>query len=261
MVIIDKLGIPLKKALYFVIFLLFILIVVLIGISYKKSISAEKAEILYKQKASKALSDEKLYNTEITEIITSPNIISMRELYNELYKDKIFFQAMGWFQNEVVCNVNICNVRYIKSEDRLFEYITLKKGNESYLPIFNENELTYQDVNYPIKMDANVIFSDKLSDLKICTEFISNAYMFKSLLKYSLKTTFDIAIPSDVFSYSSSYEWAVHSALKKADIVFETSDMFILDLLQEYYQNDLIQFESMHLKDEKLNIKFTYYCI
>lgn len=260
MVVLDKIRLPLKTILYIVVSLLILLLLFMGGLIYKKNMEAEKEKRMAKQTVTKEVTDRNAYNSKIEEILKSPNIDSARELYNLLYNDKIFYESAGWTQDEVHCTANVCNSRYKKIEGRLFEYVILKKEDISYLPVFNETELTYEGVVYPIDLESNLTFKDKLPNIQQCTDFIAKSYEFNSLLQSSQTAKLIIDIPSDVFSFSKNYEWATDAGMKKGTITFETTDVFMFNLLKEYYVKDLVQFSTLNLKKERLLITLSYYC-
>lgn len=261
MVILDKIRIPSKKVLYIIGISTVVFLVLLMGLMFKK-ISDEKA-LAAKAKSIilKEASDKKSYEDTIVGIVKSPNLNSMRLLFDDIYNDMLFFRDAGWKEDEVYCNVNVCNIRYKREKHRLFEYIILNKGDSSYEPVFNENELTYEGVTYLIDLESNIVFEENMSTLANCTDFISSSYKFKSLLNNDGETSVSVGIPSGVFSLGNKYNWATYSHIKKGEISVSTKNIFNVDLVQQEYVSDLIRFKTLNLQDHEFKFSFDYFCI
>lgn len=260
MVILDKIRPPPKNVLYVIGISALLFVVLLMLMLYKKYADNNESELMAKQVVNKELQDKNSYNNSMMEIYNSPNLVSMKTLYNELFKDKLFFEVAGWKQDEIFCNANVCNVRYLIEKDRLFEYVVLSKGGVSYQPIFNDAELTYEGVVYAIDMESNKYFEKESSTVAICTEFISKSYKFKTLLSNDSSAKLILEVPDRIFSLSKKYDWATYSDLKKGVITFSTTDIFNMFLIQEEYNNDLVKFEMLNLKDKDFTLSMSFYC-
>lgn len=259
MVILDKLQLSSKKIIILISFSFLLFLLLSLGMFYIKSSNDDSADKLKKQKIQRELKDQDFYTMTIQDSINSPDINSLIDLFGLIYRDKLFFETSGWIQNEVQCNNNVCNIRYKKEENKLFKYIILTKNKVNYEPIFNEEELTYQDIVYPIDMKSNDKFENKLKSLKSCTDFISETYNFNSLL-YNKNSELKIEMPSNIFSFSTNYTWAENIDLKKGEMSFKTKDILYLNYLQEKYSSELIHFNNMMLKDNEISLTLTYYC-
>lgn len=260
MVILDKIRLPSKKVMYIIGISTLVFIIMFSALIFKKVTDDRTSEMRRKQIIEKELRDKNTYNNTISRIVKSPNLSSMRELYNDLFKDKLFFRIAGWNQDESHCNLNVCNVRYLREKGRLFEYITLTKNDISYVPTFNEDELTYEGVVYSIDMESNIKYESDMSTIIKCTEFISKTYEFKSLLYNASGTEIVIEMPGTLFSFQKPYPWATYSGLKEGQITFSTNNVFNIDILQEEFTSDLINFKTLNLKNKKIDLTFSYYC-
>ncbi len=229
--------------------------------AYYQKVEQEKLTLIKRQKAKRIENDKSSYELTIKEILESPNLTSMKKLNALIDSDDLFLQGLGWEMQEGVCQINKCNLRYIRDTTRLFQYVALRKGKEEYQPTFTEDELIYQDVLYPIPMDTNKKFTNTLGKLETCNLFISKTYKFKTLIRNTSNDVLKFELPSNLFSFSGKYEWALYSNIQKGTLSLETSDLFFLELFGDNYKGNLLRYESYQIKDERVLADFTYYCI
>ncbi len=236
------------------------IIFVVFGYWYKDKSDLEKAEAMRKQQEQEIARAKMTYEEKLNEALQSADPLSLKNLYTLVEKDIFFFNSIGWKMDEVLCNVNNCNMRYSRIKDKRFQYVVLKKGNEEYKPVFNENEQSYTKVMYPIDTTSNIIFEDKLEGLLTCTDFIVKLYGFNTMITTEPSTKLEIKTPTAVFSLGKDYEWATYSKLKKGSMEFKTKNAAMLDLLDSELNHQLVKFKVMTLKGTDIQAGLDYYC-
>lgn len=261
MVVLERLLLPSMKIIITILAGILILLLAFGGYVYKVRSDAEGAKLRQERQLKQEQQNRQSYEQKEKNLIHSPNLMSLRTLYSGIFDDRISMMSAGWIQDEVYCEINNCNIRYIRNKERLFNYIVLKKGESEYLPIYTDDELTYDSVIYPINLDANVIFKDRLNQLASCNDVIANTYRFKTLVTGQDATKIEIESPSNYFSLSGNFDWAKFKDVKYGIVNFDTENAFMFELFINNYKNDLITLQTLILKKSALSISVNYFCI
>ena len=260
MVIIDKMKLPPKRIMFAMLALFLLLILTVAGYFYKQKQTDKSAALAKQQVVQKEKTERSSYDTTLGKIFSSPNISSLKSLYNKLLQDFNFMKGAGWDNTEVLCNVNSCNVRFKRIEGRVFEYVLLKKGTESYVPIFNQDEMTYKDVKYDINLEANQMYVDKTNEIMSCTTFISKTYQLNILLGNSNKQQLSISMPSKAFVLSKEYDWAKLFAIKKGKLTYNSDKFFTVNYIQDMFDGQVLVFDKLTLDKNILGLTLSFYC-
>ena len=263
MVIIDGMKLPPKKIMISIGVLILLIIGTVFGYLHKQKVQADELKKMQQQKIQQEQSQRSSYEAGINAMFDSANLNSLFHLYGLLLKDFSFMHIAGWEHAETLCEVNSCNMKFKKVKDRMFEYVTIKKGETTYDPIFNQDDMTYQNVIYAIDKVSNQSMKDKMDNIIGCTDFVSDAYQLNSILNLGQGSSQKLIInlPSDEFSLSQEYEWAPYSKIKKGTLEFKTSNFYTVNYIKDKYKGQLLAFTQLGINNKgEINVTMSYYC-
>ncbi|MGL5334823.1 MAG: hypothetical protein ACRC9R_01540 [Enterovibrio sp.] len=260
MVVLDKIRLPSKAVMiYIVIFIIFI-IVIAVGYFYKTRTKVDANAQLAKQKQMRIDNDKASYASGINTILQSSNIAELKKMYGFLLGDFKFLQAAGWQSNEALCNANSCNLSFKKMPNRMFEYVVIKKGDKTYEPIFNEEQLTFQDIVFDINLKANEVYKDNMDKISDCKNFISKTYQLNNLFDSDPQKKLTLTMPSAAFSLSQPYDWAKYADIKKGSMTFITDNLLAINFINEQFSDQIISYDRLVMNDKGMSISLSYYC-
>ncbi|AAW87940.1 toxin coregulated pilus biosynthesis protein TcpD [Aliivibrio fischeri ES114] len=258
MVILDNIKNKQNRIVVIISFFLISLILVLSFIFFNKYKENEKIRKFQEQKRVEETNDRDMYISTLDNFNSSFSIQNFREIYDDLYRDKVFFHPLGWIQNEVYCNGNECNIKYIRSEPDAFNYVVLTKNNLDYPPAFNKNELNYESVFFDFSENKKIL-KDKVNYAN-CTDILSKAYRFDTMIN-SIGSNLEVLSPSNVFLINKEYEWMEYKNLMQGQLILNTSEFQSLDLIDDFFNGDFVTYGEMNLRNNDATIYFNYLCL
>ncbi|MGL4827653.1 MAG: hypothetical protein ACRC24_09345 [Vibrionaceae bacterium] len=260
MVVLDKIRLPSKAVMIYIVIFIIFSIVIATGYFYKTRTRTDASAQLAKQKQMKIDNDRASYTSGIDTILQSSDIKELKKMYGLLLGDFKFMQAAGWRANEALCTVNSCNLSFKKIPNRMFEYVVIKKGDKTYEPIFNEEQMTFQDVILDINLKANEVYKDNMDNVSDCKSFISKTYQLNNLFQSDSQKKLTLTMPSSVFSLSQTYDWAKYAEIKKGNMLFSTDNLLAIDFINDQFSDQIITYDRLAMSDKGMNISLSYYC-
>lgn len=263
MVVLEMFKLPDKKILVKVLVCLIIAFLGVVGLIVHDTlmeqnvIVSEKDEEAVKREAR----DRALYNSTLEDLINSHGLSNLYTLLNDVYKDKYALKDSGWDLQESLCTGDICTTRYMRQPNSMFNYVVQRKGDITYEPIFNQNELTFEGVAYPVGERDNLYYNDKLDNIMSCNEFITEVYRLDQVLSFNTGKTLTLSPPEILMNFATAYDWAHHINIKKGNITATISDLGKIKIIREQLLSRFIRYNDLNIQNSQLNINLSYYCL
>lgn len=268
MVILDKFKLPDKKLLLKIlagIALAFIVVTGLVinDIYFKSAITQPEVD---EEQVKKEARDRALYESTLDDLINSFGLTNLYTLLNDLYKDRYALRDNGWNLHSALCSGDACTSRYVRRPNSIFNYVVQKKNNVTYEPIFNQNELTFEGVIYPIGERDNLVYRDSLDSIMSCTDFITEVYQLDQLISGGLGSSFlqtDLTLntPEKLINFTTEYDWAHHIDIKRGTIAVKIEELGKIKIIKEQFPGRFIRYDNLDITDNKLNVNLSYYCL
>ncbi len=269
MVILDKFKLPDKKELLKILAGIAIIFLIVAGLLahdvYMENV-AKKPQVDEEQ-VKKEARDRALYESTIEDLINSFGLNNLYTLLNDLYKDKYALRDNGWILHSALCSGDACTTRYTRKPNNIFNYVLQFKNNVTYEPIFNQNELTFEGVVYPVGERDNTIYRDQLSNIMSCTDFITEVYQLDQLISDDIvmnapsPSDLSLITPEKLINLSTAYDWAHHIDIKKGTINVNIDDIGKIKIIKEQFPEKFIRYNNLDINNNKLIINLSYYCL
>ncbi len=272
MVIIDRINMPSLGALIPIAFIAGFFVIVG-GYAMFNDGSQSQAQVKpvvteKKQSTPQDMQVRQAYEQSIAELSSSFGLKNLLTLASSIMDDRIFLRALGWELEEMLCVANVCNSRFKRTNSRVFEYVALKKEDASYEPLFNQDQISYENVNYPIGQGVNLAFSSMSPSLPSCNAIMTELYQFNTLLSpiQNHATTgtselLTVSPPTAIFDQFSGYAWAEHRDLKVGKVNIITEDSGVIGVFEEKFANKMMRFDGLSLLNQRFQIDLSYFCI
>ncbi len=271
MVIIDRINMPSLGSLIPIVFIAAFFIIVggysMFNDGSQSQVSVEPAT-QKKQDTSQEMQVRQGYEQAIAEITASYGLKNLLTLVAAIMEDRIFLHSLGWQLDEMLCVSNVCNARFQRTNSRVFQYISLQKDGTSYEPLFNQDQISYENVLYPIGQGTNSVLISMMPSLPSCNEIMTELYQFNTLLSpvqhqatSGSSELLTVTPPQALFDQYSGYSWAEHRDLKVGKVNIITEDSGVIGVFDEKFANKMMRFDGLSLLNKKFQIDLSYFCI
>ncbi|PAR92346.1 hypothetical protein [Vibrio cholerae] len=256
--VLDKISITNRKLIVFISCILALLIVVMSVFLFIKFNNKNELALKKKQEIEIENRQKKHYQDVLYKIEKSVTLDDSLIQLNNIYNDKTDLEELGWDFRDFNCKDLYCNVRFERQNGNKFKYVEIVKGEDSYKPIFGENELIFENIKYLPENDAYKIDKNKLNS---CTDVISSIYEFKSIIGNRYSDEFNLSEPSGVFSIDSKYQWATLHDLKKIDMELKFDNVIFIRLIGDSLSKEKLFLNSFSSTQDMFDVGLTVYCL
>ncbi len=268
MVILDDFKLPDKKILLKILAGIALVFIIVSGLVindfYIKNVVTQPT--IDEEQVKREARDRALYESTIDDLINSFGLTNLYTLLNDLYEDRYALRGNGWDLHSALCSGDACTSRYVRRRNSIFNYVVQKKNDVIYEPMFNQNELTFEGVIYPIGERDNLVYRDTLDNIMSCTDFITEVYQLDQLISGKFGSSFfqtDLTLhtPEKLINFTTNYDWAHHIDIKKGTIVVKIEALGKIKIIKDQFPYRFIRYDSLDITDNKLNVNLSYYCL
>lgn len=257
MVILDKISGKFSKVIIAMSAFIFILIVIGVIYMVDKYNKEEADRLKVQQQVQQEKNQRDRYITAMDSISQTPGIQDVEGLFDELEGDKQKLQSLGWKMQEFSCTGFFCNIKFSKIDGAFFEYVDIVKKGEVHTPMFNENELVFENLPYDYIESTN----DSPFKYQSCTDAISSMYEFKSIFNNRIINDLTVSEPVPVFNFNKIYDWADMKDLKYIDASVKFDNVITINLLNDFYTEEEVYFNFFSAKENSFDLGLKIYCM
>ncbi|WP_257285784.1 tetratricopeptide repeat protein [Endozoicomonas sp. SESOKO1] len=232
------------------------------GFAYWQIEQTKKVELAQRQKVAKENGDKNTYANDFKKVFSGLTYRGLSSFYEQLWLDRIYFQARNWELNTLECREN-CKLLFKKGDGELFTVVDIIRDGKPVKPQFDQQKLEFSYASefrtqlYPeLTTDASY---DKSKVFHQCTTKITELYNLQSALQRLSGVSLTIGFPKRVTNISG-YHWVMNADTQYGTISITGIDLDSLSILDSVLSADTV-LTDLSVTDQSVKLNINYFCL